>query len=221
MLGAALLLLIASIISASNLLLTRALQRRYEIATRLALGARYRQILTQLGAEGILIAVISAIAGLVVAQSAIRMLVRWAPGDIPRLPQAALNLESFGSPPGLRPCALWRARWFRDGQPRGCSGVHASRRRDTIVGSRSQGRMRYVFVMAHSAVTVVLLVLASLLVLSYRAMMSADIGFANRDALSMNLQLHGPGLFSAQAFDAKYRRSFIENCWTACANSPE
>jgi predicted lysophospholipase L1 biosynthesis ABC-type transport system permease subunit len=44
--------------------------------------------------------------------------------------------------------------------------------------------------------------------LSYRSMMSADIGFSNRDALSMNLQLRGPGMFSGQAFDAKSRRAF-------------
>ena len=209
MLGAALLLLIASIISANNLLLTRALQRRYEIATRLALGARYRQILTQLGAEGILIAVISATAGLGVAQSAIRMLVRWAPSDIPRLPQAALNLESFGFAAGIAAlsaiaCTIvpaWAATRMHVESALREGGTRLS-------SSRRQGRMRYVFVVAHSALTVVLLVLASLLVLSYRAMMSADIGFANRDALSMNLQLHGPGLFSAQAFDAKYRRSF-------------
>ncbi|HTC91383.1 MAG TPA: ABC transporter permease [Bryobacteraceae bacterium] len=211
MLGAALLLLIASIISANNLLLTRALQRRYEIATRLALGARYRQILTQLGAEGILIAVISATAGLGVAQSAIRMLVRWAPSDIPRLPQAALNLESFGFAAGIAAlsaiaCTIvpaWAATRMHVESALREGGTRLS-------SSRRQGRMRYVFVVAHSALTVVLLVLASLLVLSYRAMMSADIGFANRDALSMNLQLHGPGLFSAQAFDAKYRRSFYK-----------
>jgi len=39
-------------------------------------------------------------------------------------------------------------------------------------------------------------------------MMSADTGFANRDALSMDLQLRGAGLFAAQAFDVKARRSF-------------
>jgi len=54
----------------------------------------------------------------------------------------------------------------------------------------------------------VLLATAALLVLSYRSMMSADTGFANRDALSMDLQLRGAGLFAAQAFDVKARRSF-------------
>ena len=60
MLGASLLLLIASVISASNLLLSRTLSRRSEIATRLALGAGRRQILAQLGTEGALVAIVAA-----------------------------------------------------------------------------------------------------------------------------------------------------------------
>lgn len=39
-------------------------------------------------------------------------------------------------------------------------------------------------------------------------MISADIGFANRDAVSMNLQLRGPGMFAGQSFDAGFRRAF-------------
>src|SRR3984885_15151097 len=95
MLGASLLLLIASVISSSNLLLSRTLARRAEIATRLALGAGRGQILAQLGMEGTLVAIVAAALGLGIAQSAIRFLVRWAPGDIPRLPDAALNPGSF------------------------------------------------------------------------------------------------------------------------------
>jgi len=58
MLGASLLLLMASIISAGNLLLSRTLMRRHEIATRLALGARRGQILAQLGSEGALVSMV-------------------------------------------------------------------------------------------------------------------------------------------------------------------
>jgi hypothetical protein len=47
-----------------------------------------------------------------------------------------------------------------------------------------------------------------MLALSYRSLMSACIGFANRNALSMNLPLRGPGLFAGQAFDVKARRAF-------------
>ena len=39
-----------------------------------------------------------------------------------------------------------------------------------------------------------LLALSGLFLMSYRSMMTADIGFANRDTLSMNLALHGSRL---------------------------
>jgi putative ABC transport system permease protein len=221
MLGASLLLLIASIISSSNLLLSRTLGRRSEIATRVALGARRGQILGQLGAEGTLVAIMAAAAGVGLAQWAIRFLVRWAPGDIPRLSEAALDLGSFCFATGAAALAAvactvipgWAATRthlesaLREGGAR-------------LSFSRREGRTRNLFVLAQTAVTVMLLVLASLLVLSYRSMMSTDIGFGNRDALSMNLQLHGPGMFSAQAFDPKTRRRFYKQLLDRLREAP-
>jgi putative ABC transport system permease protein len=72
MLAASLLLLIASIIGSGNLLLSRILSRRSEIATRFALGAGRSQILAQLGAEGAVVAAAAALAGLGIAQWAIQ-----------------------------------------------------------------------------------------------------------------------------------------------------
>jgi putative ABC transport system permease protein len=209
MLGASLLLLIASIISSSNLLLSRTLLRRHEIATRLALGARRGQIFAQLGAEGAVVALISSVAGLGVAESAIRFLVRWAPADIPRLAEAALDPRSFCFAAGAAALAAvsctvipgWSATRLRLESVLREGGARLS-------SSRSAVRTRSIFVLAQAAVTVMLLAMAALLMLSYRSMMSADIGFANRDALSMNLQLRGPGMFSGQAFDPGVRRSF-------------
>jgi len=40
-------------------------------------------------------------------------------------------------------------------------------------------------------------------------MMTADTGFANHDAVSMNVALRGPGLFGAQAYDLKTRRAIL------------
>jgi putative ABC transport system permease protein len=174
-----------------------------------ALGARRGQILAQLGAEGTVVALIAAAAGLGVAQSAVGFLVRWAPADIPRLSEAVLDLNSFCFAAGAAVLAAvgctvipgWSATRMhlesalREGSARSSS-------------SRRAGRTRSIFIVAQAAVTVVLLAMASLLVLSYRSMMSADTGFANRDALSMNLQLRGPGMLPGQRFDPKSRRSF-------------
>jgi putative ABC transport system permease protein len=86
--------------------------------------------------------------------------------------------------------------------------------------SRRAGGTRNVFILAQAAVTVVLLAMASLLMLSYRSMMSADTGFANRDALSMNLQLRGPGMFSGQEFDPKSRRSLYTRLLSRLRDAP-
>jgi putative ABC transport system permease protein len=209
MLGASLLLLLASIISSGNLVLSRTLLRRHEIATRLALGAQRGQILAQLGAEGAVVACVGAAAGLGVAESAIRFLVRWAPGDIPRLAEAALDPRSFCFAAGAAALAAiactvipgWSATRMHLESALREGGARLS-------ASHGAERTRSIFILAQAAVTVMLLAMAALPVLSYRSMMSADTGFANRDALSMNLQLRGPGMFSGQAFDPKSRRSF-------------
>ncbi len=209
MLGASLLLLAASAVSVSNLLLSRTLSRRPEIATRLALGARRGQILAQLGVEGALVAIVAAVSGLGVAHSAIRFLIRWAPADIPRLPEAALDLNGFYFAAGAAALAAVACTivpgWSATRMPLDAALREAGAR---LSLSRRHSQFRRLFILAQAAMTVMLLAMAALLVLSYRSMMSAGTGFGNRDALSMNLQLRGPGLFSGQGFDLKSRRLF-------------
>jgi putative ABC transport system permease protein len=214
MLGASLLLLTASIISASNLLLSRTLSRRPEIATRLALGAGYTDILAQLGSEGAVVGVLAAAAGLGLAQSAIRLLVRWAPPDIPRLTNAALNLNSFCFAAGAAALAAvactvipaWSATRLqleaalRDGGTR-------------LSLSRQGAKARSAFILTQAAVTVTLLAMAVLLVLSYRSMMSVDTGFRNRDAVSMNIHLRGSDKWTSQ-------RAFYTRLLTQLRESP-
>ncbi len=157
-----------------------------------------------------------------VAELAIRFLVQWAPGDIPRLPDATLDLSSscFAARvaalaavactviPGWSATRMHLESALREGGTRSS----LSRR-----GLREPGS---IFILAQTAVTVILLATASLLVLSYRSMMSADIGFSNRNALSMNLQLRGPGMFSGQGFDAKSRRSFYTQMLSRLRDTP-
>jgi len=221
MLGASLLLLAASAVSSSNLLLSRTLSRRHEIATRLALGARRGQILAQLGAEGTLVAIVAAVAGLGVAESAIRFLVMWAPADIPRLSGVTLDLNGLCFAAGVAAlaavaCTILPA-WSASRMPLDAALREAGAR---LSLSRRDGQIRSAFVLSQAAVTVVLLVMASLLVLSYRSMMSTGTGFANRDALSMNLQLRGPGLFSGQGYDLQSRRVFYGQLLSRLREAP-
>jgi predicted permease len=218
LLGASFLLLAASVLSAGILIVSGVLGRGGEIATRIALGARSRQIVVQLGAEGALIAVIAASVGTGLAGLLIRLLVRMAPADIPRLSEAGLNPASAGFAlmtavfaavvctvmPAMSATRMPLEAVLREGGTR-------------LSLSRRSLRTRNTFVLAQSAVTVVMLVLSGLFLLSYRSMMSADIGFGNRDALTVNLQLRGPGLFATQGL---HRHAFYANLLSRLRETP-
>ena len=220
-LGASLLLLTAAAISAGGLLLSRTVSRRSEIATHLALGATPRQVYAQMAAEGAVVGGIAAIAGLGIAYAVIGSLVRWPPADIPRLSEAALDLNSFGFAAGAAVlvaavCSLapgWAASRMRLE-----SAMRESDHRSSA--SHHVGRARNLFVLAQSAVTLVLLATAVLLVLSYRSVAFTDTGFANRDALTMDVTLRGPGLFPAQGFDRNTRHEFYSRLMSRLREEP-
>ena len=204
LLGASVLLLAGSALSASILIVSGILGRGAEIATRIALGAGRRHILGQLGAEGALIAVIAATAGTGLAGLLVRILVRFAPADIPRISEAGLNPASvvFAMAtaasaavictvmPAMSAMRMRLESVLREGGTR-------------LSMSRRSLRARNMFVLAQAAVTVVMLAVAGLFLLSYRSIMSADIGFENRDTLTVNLKWRGPGLFASGGIDRR------------------
>lgn len=221
MLAASLLLLAASAISAGTLLLTRTVSRASEIATRLALGARRKQIVGLLAAEGAVVGIAAALVGLGVAGAAIWALVQWSPAEIPRLSEAALNTDAYCFAAGAAAfvalaCSLapaWTASRLR---------LEAGIREGSAASSmpRYAGKATNLFVLAQSAATAVLLAVAVLLVLSYRAMTTADTGFAHHDALTMDATLRGPGLFPAQAFDRDEKRAFYSRLLDRLRETP-
>ena len=220
-LGASLLLLIASAISAGGLLLSRTVSRRSEIATRFALGATPRQMFAQMAAEGAVLAGIATISGLWIAYLVIVSLAQWPPADIPRLSTASLDLNSFVFAAGAAAfvagfCSL--APGWAVSKMHLESTLRESDSRSSV--SHHSSRARNVFVLAQSAVTVVLLATAVLLVLSYRSVAFKDTGLANRDALTTDVTLRGPGLFPAQGFDSTTRHKFYSQLLSRLREEP-
>jgi predicted permease len=180
----ALLLLIACL-NVGNLLLLRASTRARELAVRRALGASFGHLVRQLLAEALAIAVAGGVLGLLVAVAALRLLVTYAPPNIPRLDDvrlagapvavaaavSALAVLLFGVAP-----ALLIAR----GQ------LATPLRFDARIGSETSRRrlVRQTLVASQMALATVLLGGAGLLARSLERLESQDTGFQS-DHLSV------------------------------------
>ncbi len=90
-LGAAALVLLIACANAANLLLVRGAARVREISIRAALGASAGRLARQFLAEGIVITVAGAVAGVGVAVFAMDALLKLAPADIPRVADIGLD----------------------------------------------------------------------------------------------------------------------------------
>ena len=91
LLSAVVIVLAIAIVNLTNLLLTRAVRRRHEIAVRLAIGASRRQLLRQLGAEGILLATVGGAAGILLSVAVGRIFSSSAPPNLLRSDQIGLD----------------------------------------------------------------------------------------------------------------------------------
>jgi putative ABC transport system permease protein len=96
LLGAVGFLLLIASVNLANLLLARATARQRETAVRAALGAGRARLVRQLLAESLLLGLVGAGLGLLLAMSAIRLVKEFDPGDVPRLAEVTVNAPVLG-----------------------------------------------------------------------------------------------------------------------------
>ena len=92
LLGAVGFVLLIGCANVANLLLARASGRKAEIAIRAALGARRARVVRQMLTEAVVLAVIGGTAGLILAQQGIDALLYFKPDNLPRQENISLNL---------------------------------------------------------------------------------------------------------------------------------
>jgi len=173
--GVVLLIVCANI---THLQLVRATRLRREVTIRTALGATRMALARRAALEVLLLAVGGCLAGVMVAVPALKVLVRMAPAEIPRLAEVHLNLEVIGvsflisvltmALAALLP--LWRS-WRID--PAAAMKQDASRGTE----SRGSGRLRQGLVIGEVALTLMLSVAALLLMRQLIAESRQDLGF--------------------------------------------
>src|SRR5215831_11542235 len=182
MLGAVGFVLLIACLNVANLLMARGLARARELAIRTALGARRGRLATQLLVEGLLIAGSGGIVGVLFAHGFLRLLIALLPlrsvAAFPRIDQASLNgpvlaaavLMTIASGVlfGLVP-AMELGRLDIDAAL--CEGGR------TQTGGRRHRRFLSALIVMESALSVVLLVGAGLMLRSFARIAEVNPGF--------------------------------------------
>jgi putative ABC transport system permease protein len=205
MMGAVTLVLVIACANVANLMLARAAARRREISIRASLGAGRLRIARQLLTEAVLLALLAVPPGIAIAYVG-NELVRRAipPNDIPYLIQWEINTAVllytaavavvtgmvFGLAPAVQTMKLNLSETLKEGG-RGTGGV----------GPRA--RLRSALVVCEVALSLVLLVGASLFTRSFLNLRQADAGFDVAPLMTLRLYMTGEAYATE---DARARR---------------
>jgi macrolide transport system ATP-binding/permease protein len=194
----------------ANLLLTRAVGRRREMAIRLALGAGRIRLIRHLLTESVLLSLLGGAAGLLIAIWASDLLMAFNP--IPTAPlqfNLSLDFRVFaftllvslltGIMLGLVP-ALRASKWELAATLKDEAGALASDRR--------KSRFRNLLVTAQVALSLVLLISAALFLQSLQKAQSASPGFDPQNALAMDIDLNPKGFSESQG--KQFYRNLLE-----------
>jgi putative ABC transport system permease protein len=204
--GVVLVLLIACA-NVANLLLMRATVRLRELAIRTTLGANRRRIIRQLLTEGIVLSAAGAIGGLAIGLAGLKALIALSTTQIPGSPEATLDVPvllftlglaaltgvAFGLVPALTVLRGNTAAFLKDDSTRGTPG-------------KRTGTTRVTLVVAETAIAVVLLIGAGLMIKSFMRLQQVDPGFTIDNVLTAQIALPAPRYADTPARAAFWRR---------------
>jgi len=172
----------------ANLMLARAAERARELGVRAALGAGRGRMVRLLLTESMLVGVGGCAVGIVLALLFLRLLPKLDPGNIPRLNEASLDARVFlvaiggslltslaaGLMPAIGASRMELTDFLKSHAMRGSSAGHH--------------RLQSSLIVAQTAMVVVLLAGAGLLIRSYINVESVDTGFT-RSAVTFHVSL--------------------------------
>ncbi len=192
LMGAVVLIILLASVNVANLLLARASGRQREMAVRLAMGASRTRMIRQLLTESMILSLLSGVVGVLTAMAALHF-VQFLPARIPRLAEVQVDWTvlsfallvsllaglGFGLVPALQSSKAEIAVAIREGA-RG-SGT-----------SGKTNRLRGLLIASESALAVVLMVGAGLLLRTFWGLLQENPGFNPSRIVAANLWLPFP-----------------------------
>jgi predicted permease len=191
--GGVILVLLIACANVANLLLMRATGRGREIAIRSTLGAGQWRIMRQMLTEGVVLSLAGGAGGILVGFIGLRLLVAMSERQLPGVADASLHPAVlaftlalavltglvFGIVPAVVAARGDANALLKDDSSRSSAG-------------RGTGFTRAALVVAETALALVLLVGAGLLIKSFARLMDVDPGFAAENVLTAQVNLPAP-----------------------------
>jgi len=206
LLGAVAIVLLIACANIANLQLTRAIARRKEMAIRRALGAAKWRLIHQLLIEGMLLAFVGGLLGLLLARLGVGAVLALAPvGVIPRASEITIDWRAlaftlgaslltgiiFSLAPALQTMRVDVNDTLKEG---GRTGTEAGR-----------GRLRSALVVAEVALALALSIGAGLLLRTFVNLYRVDPGFEARNVLTFEISPRGKNYDTVEKLNTFYR----------------
>lgn len=217
LLGAVGLVLLIACANIINLMLVRSASRRKEIAVRAALGAGRMRLLRQLLTESITLSLIGGGAGILLGSWGVQALLALNPIRLPQYNEIRLDVTVLGVTLaasvitgvlfGLAPA--WQTLKF---------DLHTALKEGgrTAIADSGQRRLSSLLVIAETAMAMILLIGAGLLLKSFSHLLDVKPGFVTENVLTMQLGLPNAGYQEPQK-----RAQFLRQLETNLAAAPE
>ena len=198
------LVLVAACANVSNVMLARANARHREIGVRLSLGASRGRVVRQLVTEGLLIALLAGLTGMLFADAGLRAAIAALLATMPPSAVAVMRIAPLDPD--------WRTFLFVFVVSSAATilfalvpALQATRLSltDALRGQPSRGlqrsALRNVLVVCQVAVSLILLILDVTLIRNSASVVAVDLGFETQGITSMRQRTNGPSLVAAAA----------------------
>lgn len=220
LLGAVGLVLLIGCVNVANLLLARASARGREMAIRQALGAARKRLIAQLLTESLLLSLLGGISGLAMFFCLKGPLLRLAPQSLPRLNDISISwgVLLFALATSLVAGLIFGlAPALRAGRFDLTHALKEAARRST--GAGGQARTRRVLVIAEFALSLVLMIAATLLLRSFWDLLNVQLGFNPQNVMAVRTRLPDPNdpkadIYRTPAQEAPFLREVLRRSRT-------